>query len=83
MTINISGKQLQHSGFAAEIAEALESAGTIPSSIILEITESVMMQNTEDMLQRLLKLKSLGVRLAIDDFGTGYSSLELFTTISD
>lgn len=75
MTINISGKQLQYAGFAAEIADALEAADTIPASIILEITESVMMQNTEDMLQRLLKLKSLGVRLAIDDFGTGYSSL--------
>ncbi|MEZ5426529.1 MAG: EAL domain-containing protein [Pyrinomonadaceae bacterium] len=75
MTINISGKQLQHSGFAAEIADALETTGTVPSSIILEITESVMMHNTEDMLKRLLKLKSLGVRLAIDDFGTGYSSL--------
>ncbi len=75
MTINISGKQLQHPGFATEIADALETAGTLPASIILEITESVMMQNTEDMLRRLLKLKSLGVRLAIDDFGTGYSSL--------
>lgn len=75
MTINISGKQLQHPGFSGEIATALEVAGTVPSSIILEITESVMMHNTEDMLKRLLNLKSLGVRLAIDDFGTGYSSL--------
>jgi diguanylate cyclase (GGDEF)-like protein/PAS domain S-box-containing protein len=75
MTINISGKQLQHSGFSADINSALQSAGTLASSIILEITESVMMQNTEDMLKRLVKLKSLGVRLAIDDFGTGYSSL--------
>lgn len=75
MTINISGKQLQQAGFANIIAEALGTSGTAPSSIILEITESIMMQNTEDMLQRLHELKSLGVRLAIDDFGTGYSSL--------
>ena len=75
MTINISGKQLLAPTFSSEIAEVLSSVDSYPSSIILEITESVMMQNTEDMLQRLLKLKSLGVRLAIDDFGTGYSSL--------
>ncbi len=75
MTINISGKQLQHPGFSADIANVFETAQTLPSSIILEITESVMMQNTEDTLRRLLRLKALGVRLAIDDFGTGYSSL--------
>ncbi|MCW5962166.1 MAG: EAL domain-containing protein [Pyrinomonadaceae bacterium] len=75
MTINISGKQLLDPGFPNDIASALDAFDTIPSLIILEITESVMMQNTEDMLKRLMLLKSIGVRLAIDDFGTGYSSL--------
>ena len=75
MTINISGKQLQNADFASNIVNALDSSKTVPSSIILEITESVMMQNTEVMLHRLKDLKKLGVRLAIDDFGTGYSSL--------
>jgi diguanylate cyclase (GGDEF)-like protein/PAS domain S-box-containing protein len=75
MTVNVSGKQLQDPNFVNEVAEALARSNAAPNSLILEITESVMMQNSEGTLQRLRELKSLGVRLAIDDFGTGYSSL--------
>jgi diguanylate cyclase (GGDEF)-like protein/PAS domain S-box-containing protein len=75
MTINISGKQLLDPNFEHDISGALQASQIAPFSVILEITESIMMKNTEEMLQRLVSLKSLGVRLAIDDFGTGYSSL--------
>jgi EAL domain-containing protein (putative c-di-GMP-specific phosphodiesterase class I) len=53
----------------------LEATGIDPSSLILELTESALMQDVDATLTRLKLLKALGVRLAIDDFGTGYSSL--------
>jgi diguanylate cyclase (GGDEF)-like protein/PAS domain S-box-containing protein len=73
--INISGRQLQGMGIADALGDALASSGVDPSAVILEITESVLMQQTDSVLERLQTLKKLGVRLAIDDFGTGYSSL--------
>jgi len=75
VSVNISGRQLQGTGLPAMLREAVTKAGVDPSAVILEITESVLMQQTDSVLERLQELKGLGVRLAIDDFGTGYSSL--------
>ncbi|MGH7525506.1 MAG: putative bifunctional diguanylate cyclase/phosphodiesterase [Gemmatimonadales bacterium] len=75
VSVNISGRQLQDSGIAEDLQAALAASGVSPHTVILEITESVLMQQTESVLERLRQLKGLGVRLAIDDFGTGYSSL--------
>jgi EAL domain-containing protein (putative c-di-GMP-specific phosphodiesterase class I) len=75
MGVNLSVKQLQHSDVVADVRDALESSGLDPGSLTLEITETVMMADTELAVQRLTELKELGVRLAMDDFGTGYSSL--------
>jgi diguanylate cyclase (GGDEF)-like protein/PAS domain S-box-containing protein len=75
VAINISGRQLQGSGLADTLRQTLTSSSVDPSSVVLEITESVLMQQTDPVLERLQQLKALGVRLAIDDFGTGYSSL--------
>jgi EAL domain-containing protein (putative c-di-GMP-specific phosphodiesterase class I) len=75
VSVNISGRQLHGQGIAEELRDALSATGVDPSAVILEITESVLMQQTESVLARLRELKDLGVRLAIDDFGTGYSSL--------
>jgi EAL domain-containing protein (putative c-di-GMP-specific phosphodiesterase class I) len=58
-----------------EIADVLMDTGLEPASLVLEITESVMMQDMDLSIQRLAELKALGVKLAVDDFGTGYSSL--------
>jgi EAL domain-containing protein (putative c-di-GMP-specific phosphodiesterase class I) len=71
----VSGQQLQHPGIVAVVQRALVESGLRPASLVLEITESVLMQRTETMLERLTQLKAVGSRLAIDDFGTGYSSL--------
>ena len=75
VSVNISGRQLQGPGIGDALGDALASSGVDPSAVILEITESVLMQQTDSVLERLQGLKKLGVRLAIDDFGTGYSSL--------
>ena len=75
MSVNVSACQLQHPGFADEVAGALADGPSYPSSLVLEITESVLVNDTEGTLERLAELKRLGIRLALDDFGTGYSSL--------
>ncbi|HET6837930.1 MAG TPA: EAL domain-containing protein [Gemmatimonadales bacterium] len=75
ISVNISGRQLQGAGLADALRQTLTSSGVDPSAVVLEITESVLMQQTEAVLERLQQLKALNVRLAIDDFGTGYSSL--------
>jgi diguanylate cyclase (GGDEF)-like protein/PAS domain S-box-containing protein len=75
MSINISGRQLQGTGLDDALRQAVAASGVDPTAVVLEITESVLMQQTDTVLERLQALKALGVRLAIDDFGTGYSSL--------
>jgi diguanylate cyclase (GGDEF)-like protein/PAS domain S-box-containing protein len=75
MSVNLSVKQLQHSDIAADVRDALAESGLSAGSLTLEITETVMMTDTDLAVQRLGELKQLGVRLAMDDFGTGYSSL--------
>ena len=73
--INLSVKQLFHSDIVSDVADALAEADLEPEALTLEITESVMMTDTELAIDRLHELRGLGVRLAMDDFGTGYSSL--------
>ena len=75
VNVNLSPSQLQEPGLVGEVAAALSRSGLAPSQLVLEITETVLMQDTEVTIRRLRRLKDLGVRLAIDDFGTGYSSL--------
>jgi len=75
VSVNISGRQLQGGGLTEALKEALAATGARADGVVLEITESVLMQQTDTVQERLWQLKSLGVRLAIDDFGTGYSSL--------
>jgi len=75
VAVNVSARQLQSSDLVAEVTQALEQSGLNPGSLVIEMTESVVMQNTEVTLLKLQRLKALGVRIAIDDFGTGYSSL--------
>ena len=75
ITVNVSGRQLDDPSLPTYVAEAIAASGLPGSQLTLEITESVLMRDTEATLATLHALKELGVRLAIDDFGTGYSSL--------
>jgi EAL domain-containing protein (putative c-di-GMP-specific phosphodiesterase class I) len=75
MSVNLSARQFAHAGLVADVAAALRESHLAPSTLTLEITESLLMIDTDATLCKLDELKALGVRLAIDDFGTGYSSL--------
>jgi diguanylate cyclase (GGDEF)-like protein/PAS domain S-box-containing protein len=75
ITVNVSGRQLQSIQLIADVRRALEDSGLEPHALILELTESVLTDQTDTVLSTLEALKEVGVRLAIDDFGTGYSSL--------
>jgi diguanylate cyclase (GGDEF)-like protein/PAS domain S-box-containing protein len=75
ISVNLSVRQLQSETIVADVQAALDASGLPASSLVLEITESVMMADIDLAVSRLRELKGLGVRLAMDDFGTGYSSL--------
>lgn len=75
MSVNVSAVQFHQKDFIAILKSALMDSGVDPNHIELELTESVLMHNVEDVLEILKEIRTLGVRLAIDDFGTGFSSL--------
>ena len=75
VTVNLSARQLGDEHLIDDVANALRVAGLRRDQLVLELTESTLLANSEETVGILTSLKSLGVRLAIDDFGTGYSSL--------
>jgi diguanylate cyclase (GGDEF)-like protein/PAS domain S-box-containing protein len=75
ISVNVSAKQLVQPGWSDEVAQVLAETGLAPRQLVLEITESVLMDDADATAVRLEELRRLGVRIAIDDFGTGYSSL--------
>jgi diguanylate cyclase (GGDEF)-like protein/PAS domain S-box-containing protein len=80
VSVNASAFQMHDPGFVADVKAVLASTGLDPRHLVVEITESVLMQDTEEVRNRLEMLHAEGVRLAIDDFGTGYSSLSYLGT---
>jgi diguanylate cyclase (GGDEF)-like protein/PAS domain S-box-containing protein len=75
VSVNLSARQLRNPGFVDSVRKALAASGLPPAALMLELTESVLLQGDERIRDDLRELKLIGVRLAIDDFGTGYSSL--------
>jgi len=75
IAVNVSPLQLQHPGFVQQLSRATEASGDDRVRLNIEITEGVLMDNTEAVIRRLTEIRRLGVKIALDDFGTGYSSL--------
>jgi diguanylate cyclase (GGDEF)-like protein/PAS domain S-box-containing protein len=73
--VNLSTQQLRDADLVDDVRSALHDAEVPPERLVLEITENLLVQDVEDMHERLRELKDLGVLLAVDDFGTGYSAL--------
>jgi EAL domain-containing protein (putative c-di-GMP-specific phosphodiesterase class I) len=75
IAVNLSPAQFRSPGLLQAIVDALASSGLAPDRLELEITEKILLQDSEATLAMLYSLRELGVRIAMDDFGTGYSSL--------
>jgi diguanylate cyclase (GGDEF)-like protein/PAS domain S-box-containing protein len=75
LAVNVSAKQFAVPTFVDEVTAQLERTGINPAKLKLELTESLLLENTEVMISKMLALKALGVSFSMDDFGTGYSSL--------
>ncbi len=75
LSVNLSPRQLQRPEIVDEVQRALTTSGLEPDRLLLEITESLMIDHVELAIERLNALRDLGVLIAVDDFGTGYSSL--------
>jgi EAL domain-containing protein (putative c-di-GMP-specific phosphodiesterase class I) len=75
VSVNLSPAQMRSPGLISTVLSALAASGVEPSRLCLEITETVLMQDSDANIQTLHKLREIGVQIALDDFGTGYSSL--------
>jgi diguanylate cyclase (GGDEF)-like protein len=75
LAVNVSARQLSQENFVSELTEILSKTGANPNFLKLEITESMLLNNVEDVIKKMQSIKSLGVSFSLDDFGTGYSSL--------
>jgi EAL domain-containing protein (putative c-di-GMP-specific phosphodiesterase class I) len=75
LSVNVSAQQFRQTDFVSQVQGVLESAGGTVYGLKLELTESLLIQDIEDIVQKMDALRSLGVGFSLDDFGTGYSSL--------
>ena len=78
MSVNVSASQFVQPNFVANVEKALKKTGANPRLLKLELTESMLVHDIEDIVVKMDALKAVGVRFSLDDFGTGYSSLSYF-----
>jgi EAL domain-containing protein (putative c-di-GMP-specific phosphodiesterase class I) len=75
LSVNVSAMEFRHLGFIDGVQEILRETGLAAQSLVLELTEGVLMEDAESTVSVLQQLKNLGIGIAVDDFGTGFSSL--------
>lgn len=75
MSVNVSVSQFAHPDFVANVTKAIEKTGANPHQLKLELTESMLAKDVEEVIIKMVEIKALGVTFSLDDFGTGYSSL--------
>ncbi|MCZ4288744.1 putative bifunctional diguanylate cyclase/phosphodiesterase [Hoeflea alexandrii] len=75
LSVNVSADQLMDKGFVEQVRETLITTGAKPQKLTLELTESILVSEVEQVIERLRELHEMGMTIALDDFGTGYSSL--------
>jgi len=75
LSINVSAQEFNQEDYVAQVLSVLERSGAKPSLLKLELTESMLVNDVDDIITKMTQLKAAGVRISLDDFGTGYSSL--------
>lgn len=75
MSINVSAQEFKQADYVSQVLSVLERSGAQPSLLKLELTESMLVNDVDDIITKMVELKAAGVRISLDDFGTGYSSL--------
>ena len=75
VAVNVSAHQFRHPGFVAQVLEVLKNTGAQPQKLKLELTESLLIADVDEVIEKMFALKAKGVCFSLDDFGTGYSSL--------
>ena len=81
LSVNVSARQFHQEDFVDQVRQVLEDSGAPANRLKLELTESVVLDNVKDTIEKMQALKQLGVGFSMDDFGTGYSSLSYLTRL--
>jgi len=81
IAVNVSARQFHHRDFVSQVRSAIGQAGCRPDLLKLELTESLLLEDIADVIDKMTQLKSHGVRFSLDDFGTGYSSLSYLKSL--
>ncbi|MDP1733655.1 MAG: EAL domain-containing protein [Sulfuritalea sp.] len=81
LAVNVSARQFKQADFADQVTAVLDASGANPARLKIELTESLVLDNVEDTIEKMCVLKTLGVSFSMDDFGTGHSSLAYLTQL--